>query len=195
MQSRDYLSRATAVTEVYRRALESVMRGATKRGDLDEANLIKQEQESIQVRIDNLKVDMFASEIDFPAILEITGKGFTIERMANGQVAFSDRGYKWFNVPAKFEGWQFTRNSGANGAKISIKVKRTGMVFLATGDPVGLEELGFTRLEDLGFNYRDRGRTRRIVLGKPMAAGQTMTMPRGMFGGTIVLNPPRDARH
>ena len=133
---RDYLSRATAVTEVYMRALESAMRGATKRGDLDEANLVKQEHKDVQIRLDKLKIDMFASEIDHPAMLEITGTGFTLERMGNKQVAFSDRGYIWFNVPAKFEGWKFTRNSGPNGAKISIKVKRTGMVFLATGGDI-----------------------------------------------------------
>ncbi len=121
--------------------------------------------------------------------LTLTGSGFEMSRLDNGEKAFSNRDYVWQDVPEPFRGWRLTRTAGGERAEIRVRAGRAATVHVATAlSQKGVLLEGWRKTDHM-FRYTDRNRTVMTVFTRPMAGGDEAIVPQGNWTGTIVLVP------
>ena len=117
----------------------------------------------------------------------VTGRGFEIARLINGEKAFSNRDYAWTNLPAGLRGLSYTRTAGGAAAQTTIKAKRDAALRFATALPMmGADTDGWT-ISTTTLHYTDRGRTTLTVFSRPLKAGEEATIPQGNWTGGLAL--------
>jgi serine/threonine protein kinase len=119
----------------------------------------------------------------------LSGSGYTIETLADGARAFSNRNYLWRDIPEKYRGWHYTRLEGGSHPQILLHVKRntTIRIFTAADQP-GVDLTGW-QPTGIEFHYNDDKNTRLAVFQKSAAAGQDIAIPQGNWTGAAVLLP------
>jgi len=121
------------------------------------------------------------------ASFTIRGSRFEVARLEEGGKAFSNRGYRWHGVPARFAGSFFTRLGGGEKAGLELIGKADGIVRIATAtDQEKIDLNGWTPGAD-SFSYDDSRSTRLHVFSRPLAKGETLRLPGGNWTGAIVL--------
>jgi len=114
----------------------------------------------------------------------VTGTGFAIETLANGQSAYLNRDYAWEDVPEKFRGWRYTKIRGGSHPQIHVHAKRDiKLQLLAAVDLAGWERTGTE------IHYNDKKNTRMVLFQKNVAAGADIDIPQGDWSGTLALLP------
>jgi len=119
----------------------------------------------------------------------LSGSGFALAKLSNGDVAFSNRGYVWQDVPANLNGRRYTRAPGGNPPRVTVHAKRdTTLEVITAIDQPGVELSGW---KETGppFTYSDDKHTRVVLLQKHLTAGQDLEIPRGNWSGVLVLLP------
>lgn len=126
-----------------------------------------------------------------PADFVITGSGWSLARLADGQAAFSNRSYVWREVPKAFQNWRVTRTAGGDPAEIRVTARRDTTLFVATTVAQKKVDLtGWTAVPDAKFLYSDMGRTPMTIYSRPIKSGQEIVVPQGNWTGVLVLLPP-----
>ena len=121
--------------------------------------------------------------------LVITGGGFEVATLRDGEKAFSNRAYVWRGVPASLTGAnaRFTRLGGGDTARLRVRAKRPTTLRLATAlSQRDIDLAGWTRT-DATFSYTDRGNTVMTVHARPLKAGETTDIPQGNWTGGVLL--------
>ncbi len=122
-----------------------------------------------------------------PANLVLSGNGYALGKLANGEVAFSNRGFIWQEVPKDFEGWTFTRKAGGGRASIKAQAKTSGLVFIATNtQPL---DARWKPMNDRSFHYNDKEKSRLFIYVRTMNEGDTVDIPQsdGWIGTILIL--------
>ena len=120
----------------------------------------------------------------------ITGHGWSLEKMADGEKAFANRNYVWKEVPAPFRNGRFTRTSGGERAEIRVKAKRDAVVHFASAlSQSKAEQAGWKLVPAATFYYTDGGRTKMNVFSRGVKAGEEVTLPQGNWTGGLLLEP------
>jgi len=126
--------------------------------------------------------------------VQVTGYGFTVQNLKDGTVAFSNRGYSWQNVPAKFQGWQYTQTGGGTKEDIIVTAKQDGVIYLATAPSQdGADTTGWTLVPGAAFSYTDAGQTSVAIYSQPYHAGAKIEVKLNNWSGGIILAPHIDA--
>jgi len=123
-----------------------------------------------------------------PASIAVDGRGFTVQTLQDGAVAFADQRYTWRGVPLVVSGWQFTQDRMGSAATMTISVLSDGYVYLAVPDS-SPDLSGWTRVPAVTFGYDDAGGSGMKVFKMICTAGQSLSVPT--FGATsaVVLAP------
>ena len=138
-------------------------------------------------RQDDVPMPEFIPVTHRAAGLTITGTGFEIGVIRNGETAFSNRGYRWENLPAALEGKQFTRLAGGAKAIVEVTAESAMSVSIATApSQPGVDLTGWKRGEP-DFNYTDREKTVMRVFTRSLAKGETLRLPQGNWTGSILI--------
>jgi len=129
-------------------------------------------------------------KVDLPK-LTITGHGWELATLADGQQAFTNRQYTWQNVPAQFRDWKITRIAGGESADVRARSKTAGVVYLATSASRPTADLpGWEPVAESTFNYSDRGKSKLKVYRRAAKAGQDVLLPQGPWSGGLLLVEP-----
>lgn len=120
----------------------------------------------------------------------ITGYGWKLATLADGEQAFANRTYAWKNVPEKFRGWRVTQTSGGEHADLRVKAKSDTTLFIATTLAQKAVQLGgWNIVADAAFCYTDKGRTPMRIFSRALKAGEEISVPQGNWTGTLALVP------
>lgn len=144
---------------------------------------------------DSVPVPKVAGIREETADLIITGHGWSLSKLADGEKAFANRSYVWKEVPAPFQGGRFTQTSGGEQAQITVQARRDTTVFLATAGnlkPAALE--GWTSVPEAVFHYTDGGKTRMSVSRRSVKAGEELILPQANWAGGLLLIPSTERR-
>jgi hypothetical protein len=139
--------------------------------------------------VDPQSMDPIPPEKFNTATLSIEGRGFTLATLNNDATAFGNRTYVWRDVPAAFQGWQYTQTNGGQFATITATAKQPTTLFAATTQAVASNLSDWSETND-GFHYTDRNRTAMRILRREVEQGQTITLPPGGWTSTLLLIPP-----
>ncbi len=121
----------------------------------------------------------------------LTGRGWTLARLADDEQAFGNRQYVWQKVPADFRGWQLTRTNGGERAEIQVQARCDTTLFIATaGSQKTIVLAGWDAVEDATFHYTDAGKTAMAIFRRAVKAGEELRIPQGNWTGALVLVPP-----
>lgn len=123
--------------------------------------------------------------------LVLTGRGWSLKPLADGQQAFANRAYVWQGVPEKFRGWRITQTSGGVPAEIRVKAQRPTTLSAATGaGQNGIVTTEWNTAASAAFRYTDKNRTPITVYCRALKAGEEIVVPQGNWTGMMVLLPP-----
>ena len=119
----------------------------------------------------------------------INAFGMRIETLDNNALSFANRTYVWREVPKRFQGWKYTQTQGGREAQITVRMKKDGVLYVATASAqAGIDMTGWKKT-DLSFHYTDKGRSRMIVFKREMKTDEEAVVPQGNWSGAIVLLP------
>ena len=120
----------------------------------------------------------------------ISGHGFEIQTLNNDGIAFSNRKYRWQNIPPELEGCQFTQAGGGAPIQIEVRARRDTTVVVATSTAQATVNFSGWERIPVEFNYSDHLNTPMGVFRKPLKRGQTLSIPQGNWTNTLVLVRP-----
>jgi len=119
---------------------------------------------------------------------DLTGHGWTLATLADGEKAFGNRAYVWKNVPEKFRGWRVTRTNGGERAEVRVKAKCDATLFIATTSALKLA--GWKTVPDATFCYADNNQTKMTIYSRAMKTGEELSLPQGNWIGSLAILPP-----
>ncbi|MCX7009131.1 MAG: hypothetical protein NTY53_18105 [Kiritimatiellaeota bacterium] len=123
--------------------------------------------------------------------LALTGHGWSLMRLADGERAFANRTYVWQGVPEKFRNWRITQTSGGVRAEIRVKAKRDTTLFACTtAQQTEIVLAGWNTVATAAFHYTDKSKAKLTVYCRPLKVGEELVVPQGNWAGVMVLLPP-----
>lgn len=120
----------------------------------------------------------------------LTGYGFAIKRLKDGDVAFSNRNYVWEKVPDTHRDWQYTQTAGGERTEIRVQATRNVTLHLATAASQANLDLTGWKKTDAAFSYSDEGHTVMNVFTRDLKAGEELLVPQGNWTGGLLLVGP-----
>jgi len=133
--------------------------------------------------IDSPQAAAMADTRDF----SVSGSGFTVEPLSNGQIAFSNRGYTWQGVPEKYAGWRYTKTAGGSHPEIVVHIKNDSVLQMVTAtDQPGTKLAGWERT-GIEFHYTDDRHTRMTLCTRKVKAGEEIRLPEDNWTGGLLL--------
>lgn len=125
--------------------------------------------------------------------LAVTGHGWTLTRLADGERAFANRPYVWQGLPETFRDWRITQVSGGVHAEILVQARRATTLFATTAKQAGLVLPGWNTAANDAFHYTDKNKTSMTVYCRALTAGEEIVVPQDSWAGLMVLLPPAGA--
>lgn len=123
--------------------------------------------------------------------LTITGHGWAMATLADGEKAFGNRPYVWKGVPEQFRGWRLTRTHGGERARIRVTTKCDTTLYLATTSAQKILDLrGWQAVVSATFAYTDKGETKMQIYSRAAKSGEEVRIPQGNWTGGLLLAPP-----
>jgi len=123
---------------------------------------------------------------DYPE-MTIQGVGFRPAMLGEGELAFSNRTYRWQGVPAALAGQFILRINGGTIPQIHVTAKRDLTLRVATASASGPP--GWTA-EGITFGYNANTNTPLYLFSKAMASGEQLDIPQLGFSGTLPIIRP-----
>jgi hypothetical protein len=123
------------------------------------------------------------SRWEYPDLV-VEGIGFRPALLANGERSFSNRSYRWQNVPADLAGRLITCSNGNQNRRIHVTARRETTLTAVTNSnsgPAGWSALGVL------FGYDAGGNTPMYGFSRSMSAGERIEVPQLGFSGTLPL--------
>lgn len=126
-----------------------------------------------------------------PDELTLIGHGWSLARLANGQLAFSNRTYVWEDVPEPFQNWRVTQTAGGIHGELRVRSRRDATLFaLASSARVKADLYGWRPVPTDKCRYTDKGKTPMTICWLAVKAGEEITLPQESWAGTLLLVPP-----
>lgn len=124
------------------------------------------------------------------ANLNIEFRGGAKAVLVDGERAFANRNYVWYDVPAELNAREILQTSGGETAYVAVQAKVATDVLMAMSGQLktGLDS-GWMKVGDLQFGYTDNGRTRVNVYRKALKANERLIIPQETWTGGILLLP------
>lgn len=138
-------------------------------------------------RKNDVAVPEFVPTVHETASFTIRGKSFKIARLQDGEKAFSNRGYRWHEVPTSLAGCAFTRLGGGEKKALALVGKTDTTVRIATATDQDKIDLRGWNPEAESFHYDDSNKTKLQVFSRKLAKGETLRLPSGNWTGAILL--------
>ncbi len=121
----------------------------------------------------------------------ITGRGWSLKKLADGEKAFANRNYIWQGVPKRFYNWSFTQFSGGESIETGVKAKHDFELLLATTTKQTKVNLSkWTPVPALTFYYTDACKTKMSIFSRGMKADDEAVIPQDNWTGGLLLLPP-----
>jgi hypothetical protein len=185
----NYDAAIARVRSQYASVLQSAQKSTLASGDLTEANNIQAELNEIMgVAPVAAKVAGDGTTAE-SSDLVVTGTGYKIATFENDAVSWSNRAYKWANVPAAFNGSRYTRTNGGTIAEITVKAKRDTVVHVMIDikDPKGKLPNSWNQTKT---HFTSTGNSADMcIFEKKLTAGKELKIPQVSWCGTLVLLP------
>ncbi len=127
------------------------------------------------------------SQIHETSSFVIKGSSYEIARLRTGETAFSNRAYRWREVPEDLSSFSFIRADGGGKQSFEVSAKNDTLVTIATA--AGQEGIDLKGWKDEGtdFSYDDPQRTRVRLFSRPLKRGETLRLPVGNWTGAILI--------
>lgn len=187
----DFVKRQIEAYKKHRETLEQAKKQAMEKKNLEDAVAYDKAIKDALTQIDSLNASLVQDPV---AEIKVTGTGFQVQNVRNGERAFSNRDYVWGDVPQNYEGWSFTRSDGKGNPSVKVEAMTAGLVTIAVGaDYAAPRADGWRRLGKDSFFYTDSNKTRLVLFAKEVAAGDVIdipTRPKDAFISPILLIPP-----
>ena len=119
--------------------------------------------------------------------MTLQGIGFRPSLLVDGEIAFSNRNYRWQNVPATLAGHLIPRINGGTTPQFHITAKRNFTLHVASSSASG--PIGWVP-EGLSFGYNANTNTPLYLYSRAMITGEKLSIPQLGFTGTLPLIPP-----
>lgn len=113
----------------------------------------------------------------------VSGTGFTVQTLRDGETAFGNRRYVWVSIPAALQGWQYTQTEGGQAAAVTATPAQPGFVYAASAAALP----GWEPLLKFTLHYTDKNKTALTVYRREAPAGQSITIPQNGWSGTLLL--------
>lgn len=187
---RAFLQARIAARTAYLESVVVAKRAALDAGDLQQAECLAQQQSRIQEELeaDRTAARRIEHQLAPRARIAVRGEGFDLKVLRNGATAYSNRDYKWRNVPEKLRGWTYTRIDGGDTPDFHAEVLEDGIVYVLA-ESAELADRGWTPHPGLAFSWYP-GRPHMTVFSKEVEAGQVVKIPHFGWTGTLILRPP-----
>ncbi len=121
--------------------------------------------------------------------LLLRGNGWELTGFGSGAKAFANRDYTWLEVPARYEGWQFTRNSGGERSELAVRATQNQRLRLAASLRAADRLEGWSATGET-FAYTDANRTRMAVYTREVKSAEEVMIPQTGWTGALLLVPP-----
>jgi len=138
-------------------------------------------------REDDVPMPEFIPLTHETAKLTITGSAFQIAPLKNGETAFSNRGYKWSEIPETLSGMSFTRLPGGAKPILEVTAKTDTLISIATATDQAPIDLSGWKPVGQNFSYDDSGKTRLHLHTRALKQGETLRLPAGNWTGAILI--------
>lgn len=119
--------------------------------------------------------------------LSIKGRLFEIAPLRNGEKAFSNRDYRWREIPGEFSNRSFTRTEGGGRQSFEITAKSDTIFRIATATDQKPVDLTGWDDERKGFSYDDSRETKVHVFSRPLKRGGFLRLPAGNWTGSMLI--------
>lgn len=119
--------------------------------------------------------------------MTVEGVGFRPAMLGEGELAFSNRTFRWQGVPASLAGNFILRINGGTAPQIHVTAKRDFTLRAATVSASGPP--GWTS-EGITFGYDANTNTPLYLFSKSMVAGEQLEIPQFGFSGTLPIIRP-----
>ncbi|QDU73286.1 hypothetical protein Pan97_02540 [Bremerella volcania] len=167
-------------------AYDQVVRRYVREGLLDDARYLQDEIKKIKALPSNHPT--YAN-----AEIVVKSGASSLQNLKNGVRAFSDRSYKWVDIPDDFPFKQFAQVQGEGTKPIHFQVKTPGVVYIALSNEHPTRVTAFIREYEwapTGFRLNHTAKTGKPVdvFMRNMDAGE-YHMPRVNFSGPTLLSP------
>ena len=123
---------------------------------------------------------------EYPDMI-VEGVGFRPAILGEGELAFSNRTYRWQGVPAALAGHFILRINGGTTPQIHVTAKRDFTLRVATASASGPP--GWTA-EGITFGYNANTNTPLYLFSRPMINGEQLALPQLGFTGTLPIIRP-----
>jgi len=188
------LQEQIAARTAYRAAVAEAKLAALESGDLKLVRRFAELEEKVQGELDadRKAFERIEHELAGNAGVVVRGKGFVLKVLRNEATAYSNRIYKWHNVPEKLQGWRYTQIDGGDTPDFRIEALDDGVVYVMA-ESSKLVEHGWTPRPKLGFRWISDKSAMMLVFSKKVEAGEVVKVPHFGWTGTLVLTPPNAA--
>lgn len=126
------------------------------------------------------------SRWEYPDMI-VEGLGFRPSILGEGELAFSNRAYRWQGVPSALAGQFILRINGGTIPQIHVTAKRDFTLRVATADAAGPP--GWTA-GGITFGYNANTNTPLYLFSRSMASGEQLQIPQLGFSGTLPIIRP-----
>jgi hypothetical protein len=175
----------------YAGVLQAAQKATLASGDLTEANNIQAELNEISGVAPVAATVAADGTTAESADLLVTGTGYKVATLENDALSWSNRGYKWANVPEAFNGARYTRTNGGTAAEITVKAKRDTVVHVIIDikDPKGKLPAAWNQTK---AHFTSTGNNADMcIFEKKLSSGKELKIPQVSWCGTLVILPAK----
>jgi len=109
----------------------------------------------------------------------------------NGDIAFSNWGFRLKDIPDDFENWSYTQLSAASQNRLNLRGKRDCEVYFAAGIHGGkVDVTDWTLVDGKSFAYTHKDERKILIFKRTVKEDEMIEIPQGTWSGGMVLIPP-----
>ena len=117
----------------------------------------------------------------------VTGSGWEMVPLANGQPAFSNRNYMWAELPMEAKDWTYTQTAGGERAEILLEARKDMTAHLAAVPSQSGLDLSGWKPTGITLRYTDGGKTLLQLYAHALKAGEKLALPQGNWSGGLLV--------
>jgi hypothetical protein len=138
-------------------------------------------------RADDVPLPEFIPILRETTEVAISGESYQLAKLHDHSQAFSNRDYRWHEVPESMAGKSFTRLNGGGKAVLEVTAKKDTTLRIATATDQQAIDLNGWLPTNESFHYDDPGRTRVHLFTRRLSEGQTLRLPSGNWTGAMLI--------
>jgi hypothetical protein len=169
----------------YTGVLQGAQRQALAGGDLQEANAIQGEIDDLTASPAIAGKPSGTGPVLESADLVVSGTGFVAGVLADNELGWNNRPYRWVDVPSSLKGAPYTKTALNGKPEIKVRAKRdTTLQVFTTGQTTKIP--GWDRT---GIRFNTTHKSEMIVFKRKLSAGEEVDVPVLNWACTLVVLP------